>query len=194
MMKTIKIFSLFVLIILITQTLTAQKNFAFDLRGGVNVATEDFGDADLNTGCGLDVQFMYLPVSHFGVFAGWTYNNTDTDRTFVGNNVEYEENGFMGGIEFNYPVFTPEIGLFIRGGALYNKLEVNDADGDLLRETDHEWGWQTAAGVDVKLGDMLHILPTVKFNSLTTEMLDESGMNDANLRYLSYGLGVRMMF
>ena len=91
-------------------------------------------------------------------------------------------------------MISPDIGLFIRGGALYNHIEINDSDGVLLRDTDHGWGWQSAAGVDLSIGEVLHILPTVKFNSLTREMQDEAGLNDANLRYLSYGLGIRMMF
>lgn len=58
-MKTTKTFLLGVLILLFTQILYAQDSFSLELRTGADFATQELGDADLNTGFGFDGILAY---------------------------------------------------------------------------------------------------------------------------------------
>ena len=59
------------LIALTMNTAAAQDRFAVELRVGPEFATQDLGDANLNTGFGSEVVFSYRFMSHLAAYGGW---------------------------------------------------------------------------------------------------------------------------
>ncbi|HLN53561.1 MAG TPA: outer membrane beta-barrel protein [Lentimicrobium sp.] len=189
-MKT-KVFFLSTIFTVISLITVAQneKRFAFEISIGPSFATQKLAGADLNTGLGFEGDFQYRFMEHVSVYAGWGGNKFSAKESFAGNDMDFEETGYIIGLEFKHPVGNSGISLFGRGGALYNHIEIENEEGDILHDTGHGWGWQAAAGADIPLGKNWSLTPGVKFNSLNRD-LEISDINyDLQQNYISARIG-----
>lgn len=170
----------------------AQDNsgrFGIELTGGASFATQDLGNSSLQTGFGFEGLLHYRVLPHTGLFAGWGWNRFAAD-----DNLDYEETGYIMGLQFKHPIGSSPIAYYLRAGALYNHIEVENDKGDIIGDTGHGWGWQAAAGVDIPLGSGWSLAPGVKFNSLSRELDQDGVTTDLNLNYFSARLGVVKVF
>ena len=190
-MKT-KVLAIMALATMVSISSMAQNNngrFGIELTGGASFATQQLGGNDLNTGAGFEGILHYRFMPHTGLYAGWGWNRFAADENF-----DYEETGYIMGVQFKHPIGNSPIAYYLRAGALYNHIEVENDKGDIIGDTGHGWGWQAAGGVDIPLGSGWSLAPGVKFNSLSRE-LDEDGVKtNLNLSYFSARLGVVKVF
>lgn len=170
------------------------KRFGFELNSGVSVATQKLGGAELNTGFGFEAMFHYRFMPHAGVYAGWGWNHFASDNSFAGNDVGFEETGYMVGLEFKHPVGNSKLSYYLRAGGLYNHIEVENKDGDIIHDTKHGLGWQVAAGIDVPLGKNWSLTPGVKFNSLRRDLNDAGAIIPLKQDYVSARIGLLKRF
>ena len=108
---------------MMAQFVAAQGKFSFELRGGVSVATQDLGDADLNTGFGFEGILDYRFMPHLGAYVGWGWNRFSAEKSFAGQDVDFEETGYPFGLQFNHPIGSSSLAYYIRGGGIYNHIE-----------------------------------------------------------------------
>lgn len=170
----------------------AQDNsgrFGIELTGGASFATQELAGNNLNTGFGFEGLLHYRVLPHAGLYAGWGWNRFAADSNF-----DYEETGYIMGLQFKHPIGSSPVAYYLRAGALYNHIEVENENGDIIGDTGHGWGWQAAAGVDIPLGSGWSLAPGVKFNSLSRDLEEDGVKTELNLNYFSARLGIVKMF
>jgi len=113
---------------------------------------------------------------------------------FVQADADIEETGYLFGLQFAQPIGESIFGYYVRAGGIYNHLEVENEDGDIVEDSGHGLGWQAGAGLDIYLGSNWMIRPGVKFQSLTRELGPEKIKNEVDLNYISTTVGVVKKF
>ncbi len=195
-MKTKVFFTLIVLAIFAT-TISAQekeKRFGVELGSGVSIALNELNGAKLKPGFGNEGIFHYRFMQHTGVYAGWGWNSFGSDESFAGNDVYFVETGYVLGLQFKHLISSSPVSYYFRAGALYNHIEIENADGDIIKDSGHELGWQLAGGFDIPLGKNWSLTPGVKFNSLKCDV-ENNGLNvPLELDYFSLRVGILKTF
>jgi hypothetical protein len=78
----------------------------------------------------------------------------------------------------------------VKVGGLYNHLEIENPDGDIVWDTGHGLGYQVVAGIEVPIGNKWNLTPTLKFHSLSREIDVSGGTSDLDLRYFGARIGL----
>jgi opacity protein-like surface antigen len=183
--------------ILVSVNVFAQeqdKRFGFELSGGPSFSTTDPGNINLKTGAGFEGIFHYRFLQHTGVYAGWGWNRFATDNSNNGGSLDFEETGYVFGLQFKHPVGTSNVSYFLRAGGLYNHIEVENEEGDIIEDSGHGLGWQLAGGVDISLGKNWSLTPGVKYNALSREIEYSGNKSDMDFNYLSVRVGILKRF
>lgn len=195
-MKTRVFFTLVILAIFARNTIAQEneKRFGFELSSGASMAIKELNDAKLKPGFGFEGIFHYRFMPHTGVYAGWGLNRFGADESFAGNDVCFEETGYVFGLQFKHPLSNSPVAYYLRAGALYNHIEIENADGDIIKDSGHELGWQLAGGFDIPLGKNWSLTPGVKFNSLKCDV-ENNGLNvPLELDYFTLRVGILKTF
>ncbi|PQJ26964.1 hypothetical protein BSZ35_18780 [Salinibacter sp. 10B] len=183
------------LLLLISTPTVAQDRFGVELRVGPEFATQDLGNANLNTGFGSEVVFSYRFLSHLGAYGGWGYGRMSADgNSFAGTDIDVEETGYTFGLQFIHPIRTSRYGYFLRAGGIYNHIEVENTDGDITADSGHGFGWQIGAGPVITLGQNWQLMPGLRYRSLSRD-IEIGGLNtDVDLTYFTAGVGIMRTF
>ncbi len=194
-MKT-KVFIAMAMLALFSTTTDAQekeKRFGLEVSGGPSFATREFADG-LRMGYGVEGTIHYRFMPFTGIYAGWGENWFSTETSSSDNNRDYEETGYVLGLQFKYPIKGSRASFFLRAGALYNHIEVENDNGDILEDTGHGPGYQLAGGIDVSLGSGWSLTPGIKFNSLSRETEFEGASGQLDYQYISARIGIMKRF
>jgi len=184
------IITLFFALILVNATAQeSDSRWSFELNGGAGLPLQKLGGTELATGFNLEGALHYRVLEHTGLYAGWGWAH------FAGGDqLDYEETGYVMGLSFEHPLPQSSISYYLRAGALYNHLEVEDESGEIIDDTGHGWGVQAAAGFDIPIGAKWSLTPGLKFHALNRD-LDTAGQpRDFNLRYISARIGIEKKF
>jgi hypothetical protein len=196
MMKTLKLFTILILVALSIDAAAQGQGsrFSFELNAGPSITLQELGDTDLKTGVGFEGLLHYRIMPHLGAYAGWGWNKFASDETFAGADVDFEETGYVFGLQFKHPINQSSLSWYVRGGGLYNHIEVENSDGDIIEDTGHGLGFHAGTGLDIQLSNKWSILPSVTFHSLSRD-LDGDGINTTlDLTYLSGRIGILKSF
>ena len=179
-----------------TQVLAQEsgKRLGLEISGGASFATARLNGADLNTGLGFEGIFHYRFLPYTGIYAGWGWNRFGADKSFAGEDVCFEETGYVLGLQFKHPIGNSPVSYYLRAGGLYNHIETENAQGDIMFDTGHGWGWQLAGGIDLPLGKNWSLTPGLKFNSLSRNLTVEGESRQLDYRYLSLRVGILKRF
>ncbi len=171
-----------------------EKRFGFELGSGASVATKKLGGSTLNPGFGFEGIFHYRFMQHTGIYGGWGWNRFGADNSFAGNDVCFEETGYVFGLQFKHPIGESKTSYYLRAGGLYNHIEIENADGDITHDSGHGLGWQLAGGIDFQLGKNWSLTPGVKFNALNRNVENEGVNVPLDLNYLQLRVGILKKF
>lgn len=171
-----------------------QKKFGFEINGGLAIPVTELAGSKLNPGAGFEALFHYRFVDQLGVYAGWGYNMNKADDSFAGLDTDFEETGYVFGLQYNQAFGKKANSFYFRAAGLYNHIEVESKAGDIIADTGHGLGFQLAAGIDFPVGKSWVINPGFKFNSLSREIEFENNNIDLNLNYLSARIGIVRKF
>ena len=172
----------------------SEKKFGIELNTGISMATKKIAGSSLNAGFGFEGTFHYRFLPHLGVYAGWGWNRFGADETFAGTDVCFEETGYVFGLNFKHPIGSSKLAYYVRAGGLYNHIETENADGDIINDTKHGFGYQLAGGLDVCLGKNWSLTPGFKFNSLSRETKYEDTSIQIDYQYISVRIGISKKF
>lgn len=172
----------------------AQKRWTAEFRPGVNFPTQELGNASPKRGFGFEATFSYEINPRLSAYTGWGWNLFTANEFYDQENLDFEETGFSLGLKFNNRFRETPLFYMIGAGLVYNHLELETRDGNLVHDTGHEPGWQAEAGVGLDLGNGFRVRPQVRYRSLafTTEIADVE--YDLDLQYLSFGLSFALKF
>ncbi|MCF8378433.1 MAG: porin family protein [Bacteroidales bacterium] len=195
-MKTKVIIALVTMVMLNMNSFAQENNkrFGFELNGGASKATSKLSDASLNIGYGFEGILHYRFMPHTGLYAGWGWNKFSSDDTFAGKDMDFEETGYIFGLQFKHPIGSSPVSFMLRAGGLYNHIELENTDGEIVEDSGHGFGMQFAGGIDVPLGKNWSVAPGLKFNSLNRSMDHNNESRELNLNYLSLRVGIVKKF
>jgi len=194
-MKTKVLFAVAILALTVSSfAQEKQKRFGFEVSGGASFATRELGGANLQAGFGAEGIFHYRFMPHAGVYAGWGYNAFSAENSFAGNDIDFEETGYVFGLQFKHPIGISPVSYYVRAGALYNHIEIENTDGNIIGDTGHGFGWQAAGGVDIPLGRNWSLTPGVKYNSLSGDVNMEGTTTQLDLNYIQVRVGILKKF
>lgn len=191
--KAFVLTGIFIILFFCSNAQEKEKRFGFELSTGASVATQKLGGTTLNPGVGFEGIFHYRFMSHTGVYAGWGWNKFGADESFAGNDVSFEETGYVLGLQFKHPIGESATSYYFRAGGLYNHIELEN-DGDVTHDSKHGIGWQFAGGFDFKLGKNWSLTPGIKFNSLNRDIENEGVNVPLDLSYLQLRIGILKKF
>lgn len=194
-MKT-KVFLLATLLAMTSMVFAQESNkrFGLELNSGASFATKKIGGTKLNTGFGFEGLLHYRFMPHLGVYGGWGWNRFGAENSFMGKDFCFEETGYIFGLEFKHPINESGISYFVRGGGLYNHIEIENDKGETVKDSKHGFGWQAAAGIDINLGKNWSLTPGVKFNYLSRDTDFEGTNKTLDYQYLSARIGIVKKF
>ena len=182
-----------IMFLLFNQTI-AQDKWSLEFRPGVNYATQDIADADLELGFGTELTIAYRFMPHLAAYAGWSYNNFAVDQSFAGPDASFEETGYTFGFQFIHPIGESTLSYLVRLGGTYNHIEIENNAGDIIIDSGHGLGWQAEAGLVIPLSEKFSLLPSVRYRSLNRDIEIENVNTSVNLNYLSVGVGLSWSF
>ena len=184
-----------ILIFLVTpQTIHAQNPWGLEIRGGTHYATRELGDADLGVGLGIETMLSYSFMPHLGAYVGWGWNNFNADQSFKGEDIDFEETGYTFGLQYTNSCRSLNLGYLIRAGGIYNHIEVENNEGDIIDDSNHGLGWQAGAGLVIPFVKNWKIIPSIRYRSLSRELEDGNNNLDVDLNYISGGIGFSLSF
>jgi opacity protein-like surface antigen len=171
-----------------------EKRFGFEVSTGASVAMKKLGGSTLNPGVGFEGIFHYRFIDHTGIYGGWGWNRFGADISIAGNDVCFEETGYVLGLQFKHPIGESATSYYFRAGGLYNHIEIENADGDITHDSGHGLGWQLAGGVDFQLGKNWSLTPGIKFNALNRDVQNAGVDVPLELNYLQVRVGILKRF
>ena len=189
-----KTYILPIVFLLAAFTLSAQDRLSLELRANGAFPTEQLGGADLQFGFGFEGAVNYRILPHLGAYAGWGWHRFTTDEFLTDTNIDVEETGYTFGLQFMHPLGVSSLSYYVRAGGIYNHLELENESGDIMADTGHGLGWQVGAGVAIPLGRDWHLLPGVKYSSLSRDLAIGDYRTTADLKYVSVGVGIYKTF
>jgi opacity protein-like surface antigen len=195
-MKT-KSFLIIMWAILVSATTMAQDNekrFGVELNGEVSIVASDIAGASLNTGLGFETILQYRFMPFTSVYGGWGYSHFNAGNSFAGPDTDFEQTGYILGLQYKRPIGNSPVSYFVRAGALYCHIETENNDGVIISDTGHGIGWQVAGGIEVSLGKNWSLAPGLKFNTLSRDIDFEGANYQADLRYVSARIGIIKRF
>lgn len=183
-----------VLVLTVAQMTFAQSRISWEIRTGVDFATQKLGNADLNTGFGFDGILSYQFVPYTSVFGGWGWHRFSSDDSFAGSDMDFEETGYTFGLEYLRGLGTSPLKYYIRGGGIYNHIEVESSDGDISGDSDHSLGWQAEAGLVFDIGNRWMLKPGVRYRSLSSDIEVGNTKTEVDLTVFNLSVGISRAF
>lgn len=171
----------------------AQNRWSVEFRPAANFFTRDPVNTDPKTGYGIDGTVAYQFIPHLEVYAGWVWNKFSADQSFAGTNVDFEETGYTFGLQLVRPL-TSKINYLIRGGGIYNHIEVENNSGDIIADSGHGLGWQIESGLSLVSDKRWSLTPSLRYRSLSRDVTIEDDTYEINLNYISAGIGLKLFF
>jgi len=105
---------IWIAMLFISQSTFAQNRWIIELRPAVNYATQNLGEANLNTGFGAESTFAYRFMPQLSIYAGWIWNQFGSDRKIGGTRLDFEETGYTYGLQFINAMGASKISLLAR--------------------------------------------------------------------------------
>ncbi|HMA61776.1 MAG TPA: outer membrane beta-barrel protein [bacterium] len=176
------------------QAINARTPWRVEIRGGTHYATQELGDADLGIGLGAEAILSYSFMPNLGAYVGWGWNQFTADQSFAGDDMDFDETGYSYGLQYMNSCKSLNLDYIIRAGAIYNHIEVENNEGDIVDDSEHGLGWQAGAGVMIPFVNNWTIVPSIRYRALSRELEDGNDNIDVDLTYLSAGIGFSLSF
>ena len=181
-------------ILVMPQITKAQNSWSLEIRGGLNNPTQKLGDAELGSGLGSEVTILYSFIPSLGAYVGWGWNNFNAEESFAGHDMDFEETGYTFGLQYMNSCPSLNFDYLIRAGGIYNHIEVENNEGDIIDDSNHGLGWQAGAGIMIPFVKNWTIIPSVRYRALSRELEDGNKKIDVDLTYISGGIGFSWSF
>ncbi|MFO7656726.1 MAG: outer membrane beta-barrel protein [Bacteroidales bacterium] len=171
-----------------------EKRFGIEINGDVSIVSSDLNGASLNTGLGFETILQYRFMPYTSLYGGWGYMHFNANESFAGPDVDFEQTGYILGLQFKYPFGSSPISYFARAGILYSHLETENKSGEIISDTGHGVGWQAATGIEVSLGKNWSLAPGIKYNWLSGETEIGGEKYQLDHRFVAARIGIIKRF
>ncbi len=172
----------------------AQGPFGIQLRGNGAIATQDQDRETTQNGYGFGATVDYFFMPNVAAYAAWDLTHFSAHET-LGANRDLEETGYALGLRYEIPIRAlSRTAGWVRAGAMYNHIELENDEGDVIADSGHELGWEAGAGLAFSLNNGWTVNPGVRYRSLTRD-LDIAGTTvPVELEYVAFEIGLARRF
>ncbi|NCU33185.1 MAG: porin family protein [Candidatus Moranbacteria bacterium] len=195
-MKTKMLFALFVLVFLSVNSFAQEKEkpFGIEVNGDVSIVSSEFSGSSTNTGLGFEaiLQYRFLPFT--SVYGGWGFMHFNAKESFAGPDVDFEQTGYVFGLQFRVPINKSPVSYFARAGLLFSHIEIENKKGEIIGDTGHGLGWQAATGIEVSMGGKLSLVSGLRYNYLSRDAEIGSENFKLDIRFVSARIGLIKRF
>lgn len=171
-----------------------EKRIGVEVNGDVAFVSGDLAGANLKTGLGFEALLHYRFIPFTSVYGGWGYSHFNADNSFAGPDTDFEQTGYILGLQFKRTIGNSPVSYFVRAGGLYCHIETENNSGDIISDTGHGLGWQAAAGIEVALGKNWSLAPGLKYNWLSGETNFGGSTYQLDHRTVSARIGIVKRF
>jgi len=171
-----------------------EKRFGVELNSDVSIVSSDLAGASLNTGLGFEAILQYRFMPFTSVYGGWGYTHFNADQSFAGSDIDFEQTGYILGLQLKHPIGNSPVSYFVRAGGLYSHIEIENNNGDIIGDTGHGIGYQVAGGIEVSMGKNWSLAPGLKYSSLEGETDFEGTSYQLDHRVVSARIGIVKRF
>ncbi len=172
----------------------AEKRGGFEVNGGLSLSACTPGETITNAGGGAEALLHYRFTKHLGLYGGWGYNAFRNDYAPAGHRCDFEETGYIIGLQYKRLLEFSNSSVFVRGGFQYKHIEIEDPTGELLFDTTHGPGWQVGCGIDIPMSEKWSLLSEVKYNALPERKGHTTITSIPDRSYFSLRVGVLKIF
>jgi hypothetical protein len=165
-------------------TALAQSRYGIELNGGAAFPTRDLGAAALESGFGSGFIGTLRVLPHLHLYVGWDYQRFVTDERIGTNEYDIDDTGYTFGARFQHPL-RKKVDVWVRAGGLYNHIEMEDSDGDIISDTGHEFGWEAGAGLSVPITSRIAIMPGARYRTYSSTLTVGHKDIDVDLSYVT---------
>ncbi len=185
-----------IIIIVITMSLLlahfaqAQDQLNVTFRPCFNDPVKNLGSTDLKNGGGFEVSFSYRFIPRLAAYAGWGRNSFNPENS--DNSVDhFQETGYRFGLLFIHPMSSEsKFNILLSAGGVFNHIETENDDGDIIDDTGHGLGWEVEAALSIMLNKRWQIVPGFRYHALTRDITIGAVKESVDLNYVSLGVGV----
>lgn len=170
------------------------KRFGVELNSGASIATKKLSGIKPYPGLGFEGLVHYHLVPQFGIYGGWGWNYLGAGESFIGPDASFEETGYILGVQYKQSFRNSPISCYLRLAGLYNHIETENSEGDIISDTGHGFGYQAAIGVEIPLGEKWSLTPGFKFNHLKRDSKFDNVLKKLDLNYVSLRIGLVRYF
>lgn len=193
--NTIGIISLFFAMLLPTAPLEAQDRFGIEVRGSGALATQESTRETHEYGVGLDATVQYRIRPSLATYGGWNHTQFGARDAIAGPGMKIEETGFVLGLRLDRPLTEGSSATaWLRGGATYTNLELEQSDGDITDRSGHGLGWEFGAGVALPVVGSWSVTPGIRYRSMTRDFATEGVTAPVQLQQVAFEIGILRLF
>jgi len=174
---------------------SAQNTFGVEIRANGAVSTQDT-ERDYNeNGLGFEANVQYRFHPNLSAYAGWGWARYTALSSIAGPDMDLEDSGYVLGLRFQRP-FTESspTSWWVRAGGIYNRLELEDADGTRVDDSGHGFGLEGGAGISVPFAGRWSLTPGLRYRTLSRDLEVEGVEVPVKMESLAFELGVGVRF
>ncbi len=186
--------SAFVSIVAAFPVYSQEDKWSFEIRTDAAFATQDLGDAELDTGIALDGVIAYNLSDTVSAYAGWGWSRFATGQSFAGANVDFEVTGYTFGLRYISLLGDTGLDYLVRAGGIYNHIEVENSNGDIVADSGHSLGWEVGAELMIPISDSWSLTPGIRYQALSTDIQIAATNTSVDLEYFAVGVGLTRPF
>lgn len=181
-------------LLFVASPLFAQSRVTAEVRGGVNVAVDEFAAVDLKTGAGLEMGLGVRVAPDLFVYGAWDWQNRAAKTPLFGTTADVEDTGYAFGLRYVAPL-SGRAKPWLRVGGLFNHVEIEDEDaGDLIADSKHTFGFEVGGGLDVALNDRWSLTPGVRYRRFEPKVRFGGAESSSTLSYVTFDVGIALKF
>ena len=173
----------------------AAQRFTLDLRPTLAEPLQRFAGSELPTSFGVGATLGVRVLTHLHGYAGWDWMQFDVKQSFAGADNHFEETGYTLGLRFEHPIGLRFVSAWrAEVGGTYKHIEIENADGEIIGDSGHSLGFETAAGLVLPLNHRWLLTPTIRYRDTRNAFALGSVRVDGNLRYIAGEMGLALRF
>jgi hypothetical protein len=160
----------------------------------VATATQRLAGADLSVGLGFGATLAYAVQRHLAVYGAWDWIHFQSEQSFAGTDMDFEETGYSLGLRFQRPMLRERMLFRVEAGGTFKHVEIQNVDGNIVSDSGHGLGFEAGGGVVIPIGTNWRLGPTVRFRSLTPDHEIAGTTTKTDSRYVGVEIGLSRRF
>jgi hypothetical protein len=170
------------------------QRITVELGPSAALPTDELAGTHLEGGAGFGGTVAVRALEHLSLYGGWDWLHFRADRSFAGDDRDFEETGYTFGLRFEHPYRASDRMIRLEGGGTYKHVEIENNRGDVIENSGHSLGFELGAGMVLPLRGAWRTAPMLRFRSLAPDFDLDGTTVAGDLRYGSVEVGVSRQF